>query len=1015
MGWRFAVLGPVRAWQVGTHGQVGTQGQVGTHGRGDAEGGGEAELDLGSPQQCAMLAALLLRAGRAVSIEDLVDALWEVEPPARAVGMLRTYASRLRQRLEIDRSRPEILVSAGTGYVLRVPAESVDAFVFEERVASAANARSQGDPARARTLLLEATELWGGSPLAGLPGPYAAAQRDRLAERRLSALQSRLELDLELGRHADAVAELAALADDHPLREPLRALLMLALHRCGRQAEALEVFARTRRLLAAELGADPSAELRDLHQRILRSDPGLHLAPAAGSVRTIQPRAAEPKIAQLPADTADFTGRDRLVGQLCHALAAGAERAKTAGRAPVIAAVAGQGGVGKTTLAVHVAHAVRDAYPDGQLYVDLGGASRHPAEPAAVLREFLQALGLPEVAIPEGVAERSALYRSRLADRRVLVLLDNARDLAQIRALLPGGAGCGVLVTGRAKLTGLPADRRVDLEVLEEDEALALFTGIVGAERVDAEPAAARDAIRRCGYLPLAVRIVAARLAARPHWTIASLVARLSDERRRLSELCLGTLGVAATFQLGYDQLDEDQARVFRLLALPSTTAISVEASAALLGLDPYRTEDLAESLVDLGLLDSPAPGRYRYHDLLWLFARQHSERADGPEEQRAALARLLDFLLATQCNVLEMLRPGDPVRRELIATTAPGLAFGGPAAARAWTFRELTELLALVRQVAEDPMGPLSAAADLLLALDPLLEDGYHWHAVEPAAEAVLAEALRRGDDRGEARARYALGQVLTHTSRLAGGREHVERAIVLCEAVGEEVLLAEVHNLLSHVAFYERNHDESFRYLRQALLIDQRLGNRLGEAERTTNLAHVHMARGDLPSALAAAERGLELCRAVGYHPGEAYALYTLGLGLREVGRVEEAIARFDDGLALCWSQGLRARESYTLQRIAESYLELGRAPDALAAAERALAVGREIGEEFQQGRALTVLGRAAAGLGRAGRARECWDAALEIFVRLDVAEADDVRALLATLTASPGQSQSRALKTR
>ncbi|MEV4443137.1 BTAD domain-containing putative transcriptional regulator, partial [Streptomyces sp. NPDC049577] len=417
---RFTVLGPVRAWR------------------------GEELLNTGSPQQRALLAALLLRGGRTATAPELVDALWGEEPPHAALAALRTYASRLRKAFGTD---ADALVSEAGGYAIRVGVGGLDIDTAERLAAEADKARAAGDRPRARELMNEALGVWDGEPLAGLPGPYAETQRARLEEWRLSLLETRLDLDLEVGCHAEAVSELTALTAAHPLRERLRELLMLALYRGGRQAEALAVYADTRRLLADELGVDPCPELSELQQRILQADADLnvHLSPA--DRHSAGPTFVRP--AQLPATVSDFTGRATFVSELSDQLAT------AEGSVMAVSAVAGIGGVGKTTLAVHVAHAARHHFPDGQLYVDLQGTGPVVAEPEAVLGAFLRALGIPDAAIPEGVEERSALFRSTLDGRRVLALLDNARDAAQVRPLLPGTEGCAALVTSRTRMVDL--------------------------------------------------------------------------------------------------------------------------------------------------------------------------------------------------------------------------------------------------------------------------------------------------------------------------------------------------------------------------------------------------------------------------------------------------------------------------------------------------------------------------------------------------------------------------------
>lgn len=532
---RFEVLGPVRARR-----------------------GGQV-LPSGSPQQRALLAALLLRDGRTATAAELIDALWGDDPPSQALATVRTYASRLRKTLGQD-----TLVSESGGYAVRIHRDALDLTHAQDLAAEAEKARSGGDRCQARTLINKLLGLWDGQALASVPGPYADNQRTSLEEWRLQLTETRLDLDLEVGCHAEAVSELTALTAAHPLRERLRELLMVALYRSGRQAEALAVYADTRRLLAEELGVDPRPELAQLQQRILQADedlarPADEPAPAPAPVRP----------AQLPATVPDFTGRASFVREL------GDRVATSEGSVMAVSALAGIGGVGKTTLAVHVAHQARPHFPDGQLYVDLQGAGARVAEPETVLGSFLRALGTPDSAIPDSLDERAALYRSTLDGRRILILLDNAHDAAQIRPLLPGTAGCAALVTSRVRMVDLAGAHLVDLDVMSPEEALQLFTRIVGAERVNSEREAALDVVAACGFLPLAIRIAASRLAARRTWTVSVLAAKLADERRRLDELQAGDLAVKATFELGYGQLEPAQARAFRLLGLADGPDIS--------------------------------------------------------------------------------------------------------------------------------------------------------------------------------------------------------------------------------------------------------------------------------------------------------------------------------------------------------------------------------------------------------------------------------------------------------
>ncbi|MFI6323745.1 BTAD domain-containing putative transcriptional regulator [Nonomuraea sp. NPDC050556] len=584
-GLRFAVLGPVRAWRNGL------------------------ELDVGAPQQRAFLALLLLRSNRIVLLADVLTALWGDAPPPSAVATVRTYASRLRRVLEPERGageRPAIVLAADGGYLARVAPEAVDLHEFETKTAAAEQARAHDDPQEAARLLSAALDLWRGEPLAGVHTAFADAQRSWLSERRLAALEARIDAELAAGRHTEIIGELRTLVADEPLRERLRILLMTALYRSGRQAEALDAYAEARRVLVAELGIEPGSELRERHRQILAGE--LTSAP----VPVLRP--LRPTPAQLPPDIGDFTGRTAELKHLREILTAADPAALP------VCVVSGMAGSGKTTIALHLAHSVREHFPDGQLYADLRGV----ADPCQVLGAFLRALGVPGESVPTGMGERAGLFRSLLADRRVLVVLDDASDAEQVKRLLPGSAGCSVLVTGRTRLLGLVADARVDLGVFPFEDALALFSRIAGAERTTVELQAAGEVVRHCGLLPLAVRVAAARLTARPTWTVSRLAGRLADASRRLEEL----RAVVAAFASGYERLEPELARAFRLLAVQRE--FSAPAAAATLGLPECRGEELCEALVDTGLLESPEPGRYRYHELLRLYATRDDEPGQG-------------------------------------------------------------------------------------------------------------------------------------------------------------------------------------------------------------------------------------------------------------------------------------------------------------------------------------------------------------------------------------------------
>ena len=961
---RFSVLGPVRAWR------------------------DDEQLPTGSPQQRALLAALLLREGRTATAAELIDALWGEEPPSQALAAVRTYASRLRKVLD-----PGVLVSESGGYAVRGLAEgALDLGVAQELATQAEKARGAGDLCHARQVLGRALALWDGEVLAGVPGPYAEAQRVRLEEWRLQLLESRLDMDLEQGCHAEAVSELTALTAAHPLRERLRELLMLALYRSGRQAEALAVYADTRRLLADELGVDPRPGLKELQQRILQADPGL----AEPSAPVAEPAAVPVRPAQLPATVPDFTGRSAFVTELSDVLAS------AEGRVMAVSAVAGIGGVGKTTLAVHVAHQARSAFPDGQLYVDLQGAGPRAAEPETVLGSFLRALGTADSAIPDSLEERAALYRSVLDGRRVLVLLDNAKDAAQVRPLLPGTEGCAALVTSRVRMVDLAGAHLVDLDVMSPDEALQLFTKIVGEERVASEREAALDVVAACGFLPLAIRIAASRLAARRTWTVSVLAAKLADERRRLDELQAGDLAVKATFELGYGALEPAQARAFRLLGLADGPDISLAAAAAVLTLPADETEDLLESLVDTSLLESAAPGRYRYHDLVRLYARACAERDEWPPSERgAAMSRLLDFYLATAAEVFAIDRPGDRLVEHLEKTRTAGLTFPDHRAAQDWLYSEAVPLLACVRQ--SSGAATLRRAVDLLWAAVDLAESGANFKEYEAAATALRDAARDASDGRAEGRAILVLANARHWSGQFDEADKEARQALALSEAAGDPLPCCWAANILGAFAFYQNRYTEAEEYLERAIADFRACGDLAGAAAALCNLSRLHLETDRADSAVRLARQGMEMYEELGHSLKAANGHYALGMALSKYGELTEAAAHLSEALQVFRASRQRLWEGMTLFRLSELDLLAQRPALAATNAEMALAALRGIGGEWRRGNVLTVLGKALSGIGQAGRAQVCWREALDIYERLNSPEAAEVQALLAPAAAA------------
>lgn len=629
---------------------------------------GSAELSLGPAKRRSVLALLLLQPNTTVPLEQLIDSLWEDEPPEHARTVVQGHVSRLRATLAEGGAEAYgvELTTHGSAYLLRLPEELIDAHRFGELVTLA---RPEAAPADAVPLLREALGLWRGPALTGtVTSPPFAAAAHALEERRLTAVEALGRAYGALGEHEQAAAILYSAAVNHPLREGLIAGLMRALFRTGRQSDALEWFHRTRRLLSEELGVDPGERLRGAYEEILRAEaagrvrkatgptggagasgagpaggprattdggarptaqeprtaaPGETGTPASGGARgdtnVPGPRAgAAPRL--LPRPPARFLGREHQLTALTQVLTD-----RTTGESP-LAVVAGPAGVGKTACAVQWAHLHAGSFPDGQLFADLRGFGEgDEAPPAEILRDFLLALGTPPERVPRSAEAASALFRSLVAERRLLVVLDNARGSAQVRPLLPGGPHCATVVTSRSRLDGLVATdwaRPVGLQALGHEEGAALLGAMLGPDRVAEDPAAARELVDLCDGLPLALRAAAAQLTARPRWRLARLAAALHDERRRLALLSAEDAGVAAALRMSVARLSADDARLLSALATTSDGHLNASAAAALAGYDQERTQDGLDRLAEMHLVDEEATDVYTISTLTQLFAR---------------------------------------------------------------------------------------------------------------------------------------------------------------------------------------------------------------------------------------------------------------------------------------------------------------------------------------------------------------------------------------------------------
>ncbi|GAB4586994.1 transcriptional regulator AfsR [Nocardia sp. IFM 10818] len=896
----------------------------------------DAPLDLGPPQRRAVLAALLLREGKAVTAAELVEGIWGEDPVLRAVPALRTHVAKLRRELEPERAMrgpSTLLVSVGDGYALRMPPGSTDIDEVESRVAAAA-LRRDDDPAAARANLIAALAYWQGAALGGLPGPFAERQRARLEQWRLAILEDRLALDIETGRSAEAVTELGPLIVEHPLRERFRALLMTALYHCGRQAEALEEYARARRALVDGIGVEPGPELAAVHTRILRAD----LPPVR------RPARATPTPAQLPPDIADFTGRSRLAEEL-------AAQVSGDGSAVAISAVGGMGGVGKTTLALHVAHRVRDRFPDGQLYVNLRGVDAEPVAPGDALSGFLRSLGVAEGDIPATVDDRAAQVRTLVSDKRILMVLDNARDSAQVRQLLPGTPGTAVLITSRSALTELPAVRRTRLDVLEAEEAMTLLTRILGAERVAAERDAAYAVIAQCAYLPLAVRIVGARLAVRPQWTIAALAERLADESRRLDVLQTGELTVEAAFHLGYGQLNAEQARAFRTLARAEVPDLPVDAVAAVLGVSVDRAEYLCESLVDLSLLETTAPGRYRFHDLLRLFAR----RLPG-EDETFVLSRLLDYYLASTKNLLCAIDYSNTTSL-LVPTTVPGHLFTGGPDGQRWNDIERPVVIALHRQAARLGGQVVAMAADLAWVMAEFIDAGINARELADALKALLHTAIREDDCGSIRRLRVAVGALLqVGLGEVEASMEHLQAVPPPIDDAGRRLqVLSEI--LLGIADRRLGNTKDSHRHYVNAMTLTRALGDLSMEAWILALATRTLCESGQYDEAIAVADRAIGLARESSNPVALGWATHELAATRSLLGEHGRALELGVQAVRMAQRNGVRLWEGWARTRLAQIHLRAGHADAAEAEATHALDLFTKAADPIDRARAMAL----------------------------------------------------------
>ncbi|MEV0644085.1 BTAD domain-containing putative transcriptional regulator [Phytomonospora sp. NPDC050363] len=1003
--------------------------------------GAQGPVVIAAQRQQIILMMMLVEANRPVPVDRLIEAVWDDSPPATAKGQVQICVSILRRMLS-EAGLPDFITTAPSGYLSRIPEGELDLQVFDELTRNARKASGEGRYPEAEEDYRTALGLWQGNNLTTGNSRVLQAVEVRLLEQRVAVIEEWADVRLRLGLHDELIGELTELVAQRPLRERLRAKLMLALYRSGRQAEALEVYREGRQLLVEELGIEPGDELRRLEKAILSGASELDVSAPQSSPSPVQAMPAVATVPKLlPGDVSDFTGQVELVQQLSRHLLPDPETGPPSG-VPTVT-VSGKAGVGKTTLAVHLGHELADDFPDGQLFVKLNGLSSQPVTPAQALERFLRALGVPGNSMPAGMEERAEMYRQRVADRRVLVILDDAATEEQVRWLLPGSPSCSVIVTSRFRLTGLSGAVPVEVEVLDSEHAMKMFVKIVGSARVYAELSKSLELIALCGGLPIALRIAAARLAARPHWTVEQFVDRLVNESRRLDELVHGGLGVRAHLELTAEVLTEPARTLFRRLGMLETGDFPGWVAAPLLGIEAPDAEEVLEELIDAQFVDVERVGqgrrvRFRLHDLIRAYSRELLARDESPGSRMEALTRTLGswLFLTEEAHRREYggdhtLIHGDGARwklpdrvvnRELVDPID-------------WYESERYGIIAAVRQAAGCGLDEL--CWDLALTAVTLFEARSYFDDWRTTHEIALAEAQRAGNRRGEAAMLHSLGTLRLFEQRFddAGPRlEQAERmfaeigdthghALVLrnlafldriqgrldaaearcsqalseLRVVGDQI--GEVHALssLAQIHIDRGSWGTAEEKLTAAVALLDETDNRRVRAQVLCRLGDVHLARADHAAAEATFQQVIAAVRSYGDQVGEVYALHGLGTAVSRQGRGTEAEDHLLKAQAQAAYLGHRLMGARIGLTLGELFLDVKAWDRALDALTRALQTFGDLDMLRWRCTTLRAIGDAYAGLEQSDAARMAWREALALAGELEPAVAEKLTAEL------------------
>ncbi|GAA3831479.1 BTAD domain-containing putative transcriptional regulator [Sphaerisporangium flaviroseum] len=951
---KFRLLGPVEVWHEGR------------------------PVPLGGAKPRALLAALLIEPGRVVSSERLIDAIWADDPPTTARRVLYTYVASLR-RAFASAGLPTVIVSHHVGYLAQIPPRSLDKDVFEQNVAEGRDAARKGDQQTAATIFRAALSLWHGTALGGIGDSFLRAEADRLEELKLAVIEERVAADLATGKDEQLIEELTELVTLYPARERLRRDLMVTLYRAGRQTDALAVYQYGRQVLIDELGIEPGPELRQAQAAILRSDPALLNGVKVG-IR--MPR-------QLPLPVSDFTGRADEMAELYGHL--------TRPAAVPLCVISGQGGAGKSALALQTAYKVASHYPDGQLYVELRGTSDAPVAPEEALGRLLRELDPQGTPIPGTLEERAVRYRTLLAGRRKLILLDDAASESQVRALLPGGRECAVIITSRNRLAGLASASFVDVGLLPRECAYELLSRIIGPERTAADPDAAWRVVSQCGGLPLALRVAGARLASRRQWTVARLAERLADENRRLDELAVGDQAVRASIGLSYQILPPLAATALRrlgMLGMPHFTAwvaaVAIETS---LDVAERVLEQLVDaSLVDLVDADPSEQIHYRLHDLIRLFAKERAQAEETEQERMAVVTRVLGGWLWLMERLSEAVLTGMIPTRATIGLTYPvdvevvRVVLADP---HAWIRREEESLVVAVELAAAMDLDEI--AVELASALSAAAFEGNQYILDNPFAawnrmhQAALAVARRMDNTIGEAKLLAGLGHLSYESDLYAESREYLSQALSLFRTAGDIRGEASTLAALGSACRDQGYLPEALHFLVKAedLWEDLADSTALAHVKRLTSM--VHLERGDYAAAWAGLTAALALYQQGKNRRGEGMVLRNMSMYHRARGELDSAEKLCENALAIFHDIGDRLMVAYCHRALAKTYVRQERYDEARESLEESLIATRTLNDRWGEACTLRVVGELYLAEGRLYQAKTSLEESLQLWDKL------------------------------